>query len=87
MGIAGSWKFQEGKQYNEKVQNPKGTTVSLVRSHWVRANSWVICVLPLTLLVKGDNNHPAEGGAESDPPPLTGHCLARKASSDTSLWW
>ena len=48
----------------------------------MKANSGVICVLVLTLLVEDGNNNPTEGGAEADPSPLTGACLARKVSSD-----
>lgn len=46
-----------------KIQKEK--TDSLVGSHWVRANSWVICVLVLMLLVEDSNNHPTEGGADT----------------------
>ena len=48
----------------------------------MRVNSWVICVLMLTLLVKDGNNNPTEGGAEANTSPLTGAGLARKVSSD-----
>lgn len=56
--------------------------MSLVGSHWVRANSWVTCVLVLTLVVEEGKNNPTERGAEADPSPLTGACLAREISSD-----
>lgn len=86
MGIAGSSRFQEGKQHHEMVSNPKGKTASSVSSHWVRANSWVICVLVLTLLVEDGNTNPTEVGAEADPSPLTGACLARKVSLPSLRW-
>lgn len=58
--------------------------MSLVGSQWVRANSWVICVLVFTLPVEDSNNNPTEGGADAHPSPLTSACLARKVSSDAS---